>query len=203
MIERLRGAVLEDSGGAIVVEVGGVGFRVRVSAGAASALPPVGGETSLVVRTLVHREDGFVLYGFASADEAEMFDRLRAVSGVGPAVALNLLGLTPGGLREAILGKQVKRLTTAPGVGLRLARRVITELAESLPDDLGAGPEPAAPTPDEVRRRDLVSAFLNLQFSDRRRIEEVVSTVLAENPGADFASHFRAGITRLAARSGS
>ena len=202
MIERLRGAVLEDSGSSIVVEVGGVGFRVRVSREAAAGLPAVGGETSLLIRTLVHREEGFVLYGFRSADEAAMFDRLRGVSGVGPAVALSLLGLTPGGLRAAILGKEVKRLTSVPGVGLRLARRVITELAESLPDDLGGEPAPAPPTAADVRRQELVSAFLNLQFSDRRRIEEVVSAVLQENSDADFASHFRAGISRLAARGG-
>ncbi len=203
MIERLRGAVIERSDGSIVLEVGGVGFRVRVSAGATGALPPVGGEASLVIRTLVHREDGFVLYGFANAREAGMFDRLRGVSGVGPAVALSLLGLTPGGLREAIVQKEVKRLTAVPGVGLRIARRVITELAESLPDDLGGAPTPAASSPDDVRRKELVSAFLNLQFSDRRQIEDVVAAVLSEDPEADFASHFRAAITRLSPRSGS
>ncbi len=203
MIERLRGAVVETSEGSVLLEVGGVGFRLQTSAGAEARLPGPGAEATLVARTLVHRDDGFVLYGFGSSEEADLFDRLRSISGVGPAVALNLLALTPGRLREAIRAKDVKRLQGAPGVGLRIARRVITELAESLPDDLATdapgGPEPEASAAD-LRRQDLVSALMNLQFADRRRIEEVVASVLSESPDETLEAQFRQAIGRVAAR---
>lgn len=206
MIERLRGSVIEKPGGSVLLEVGGLGFRVQISAGAETALPPVGAEAVLFARTVVHRDDGFVLYGFSSAEEGEWFDRLRGVSGVGPAVALNLLALTPARLHEAIREKDVKRLMTAPGVGGRIARRLITELAGSLPEDLAEAPDAgtkAPPPEEERRRRDLVSAFLNLQFQDRRRIEEVVASVLAEDPEAPFEAQFRAALGAMAPRGGS
>lgn len=203
MIERLRGRLLSVGEGRVLLEVHGVGFRLQVSTATVSRLPPPGGESSLVVRTLLHREEAVLLYGFADEEEADLFDRLRAVSGVGPGVALNLLALTGPRLRQGIRERDVKVLQAAPGVGAKLARRLITELAEALPDeDLpapGRRPDPESDRSAPLRAQ-LVTAFQNLQFPDRRRIEEVVGEVVRESPDEEPQQLFKAALKRLSSR---
>ena len=198
MIERLAGRLLEIDEGDVLLDVQGIGFRLHVSAATAARLPVAGASASLVVRMLLHREEAVHLYGFAEGEEAALFDRLRGVSGVGPSVALNLLSLTVPRLRQAIRDKDVKPLRAAPGVGPKLARRLITELAEALPDEESA-PAPAKEVRDPVREQ-LVSAFANLQFTDRRRIEEVVQSVRTEMPDAALQDLFKAALSRLSTR---
>ena len=195
MIERLRGKLLATGEGRILLEVQGIGLRVHVSAAATTSLPRVGEETVLAARMLLHREEAVLLYGFAGEDEAELFDRLRGVSGVGPSVALNLLALGANRLRQGIRGREVKLLQAAPGVGAKLARRLITELSETLPDE----EEKAAAERDrrDPVREQLATAFANLQFSDRRRVEEVLEIVMREMPEAGFQDLFRAALRRL------
>ena len=197
MIERLAGRLLETGDGDVLIDVGGIGFRLQVSSGTASRLPAPGDEVRLTVRMLLHREETVQLFGFGSREEARLFDQLRGVNGVGPSVALNLLSLSVSRLRQAIRDKEVKFLQGAPGVGAKLARRLITELAEALPDDESAAP-PAAPR-DPVHEQ-LVTAFTNLQFTDRRRIEEVVQSVRAEKPDAALQEVFKAALSRLTSR---
>ena len=197
MIERLTGRLLETGDGQVLLEVGGIGFRLQVSTGTASRVGAPGDEVSLTVRMLLHREETVQLYGFGKREEALLFDQLRGVSGVGPSVALNLLSLSVPRLRQAIRDKEVKVLQGAPGVGAKLARRIITELAEALPEEEGA-PAPSAPR-DPVHEQ-LVTAFANLQFSDRRRVEEVVQSVRTEMPDAEMQELFKAALSRLSAR---
>ena len=120
MIERLAGRLLETGEGEVLIDVGGIGFRLQVPSGTASRLPAPGDEVRLTVRMLLHREETVQLYGFGSREEARFFDRLRGVNGVGPSVALNLLSLSVPRLRQAIRDKEVKFLQGAPGVGAKL-----------------------------------------------------------------------------------
>ena len=198
MIERLAGRLLEAREGDVLIDVGGIGFRLQVSTGTASRLPASGEEVRLTVRMLLHREETVQLYGFGSGEEARLFDQLRGVNGVGPSVALNLLSLSVPRLRQAIRDKEVKFLQGAPGVGAKLARRLITELAEALPDDESDAPPPA---PRDPVHEQLVTAFANLQFTDRRRVEEVVQSVRAEKPDAELQELFKAALSRLSSRS--
>ncbi len=197
MIERLAGRLLDTGDGDVLIDVGGIGFRLQVSSGTASRLPAPGEEVRLTVRMLLHREETVQLYGFGSREEALLFDQLRGVNGVGPSVALNLLSLSVPRLRQAIRDKEVKFLQGAPGVGAKLARRLITELAEALPDDESDAPPPA---PRDPVHEQLVTAFANLQFTDRRRIEEVVQSVRAEQPDAELQELFKAALHRLSSR---
>ena len=197
MIERLAGRLLETGDGDVLIDVSGIGFRLQVSSGTASRLPAPGDEVRLTVRMLLHREETVQLFGFGSREEARLFDQLRGVNGVGPSVALNLLSLSVSRLRQAIRDKEVKFLQGAPGVGAKLARRLITELAEALPDDESAAPPAAARDPVHEQ---LVAAFTNLQFTDRRRIEEVVQSVRAEKPDAALQEVFKAALSRLTSR---
>ena len=201
MIERLTGTLLEIDEGRVLLDVHGIGFRLQVSTATAARLPPAENGVSLRVRMLLHREEAVQLFGFAGEEEAAFFDRLRGVNGVGPSVALNLLGLSVLRLRQAIREKDVKLLQAAPGVGAKLARRLITELAEALPADEDVK-APAAEASDPVREQ-LVIAFANLQFTDRRRIEEVVKAVRTEMPDAGLQDLFKAALSRLSSRSSS
>ena len=199
MIARLRGSLVRAGEGEVILDVYGVGFRVRVPGGAATRLPGRGEEASLITRLLPHRDKALELYGFADPQEAELFDRLRAVSGVGPAVALKLLSLSVPRIHRAIREKDRKPLQAAPGVGAKLARRIIIELAEALPEEEAPPPVPRPEPPDPVRDQ-LLGAFANLQFSDRRRVEEVVREVLNEHRGAPLQDLFKTALSRISPR---
>ncbi len=196
MIESLAGTLRLVDGDRVTLETGGVGFSVRVSAATLASLPPSGAPVTLRIRMLMPRDEAILLFGFATPEEADLFDRIRAVSGVGPAVALKLLSLSVAHLRKAIRSRDVKALCAAPGVGNRLARRLITELADALPDPEAAEAGGAV----DAERQQLISAFVGLQFTDRRRIESLVDDLMAEMPDADLASRLRVGLGKLTGR---
>ena len=143
MIASLRGTLLEKTPGACVVEAGGVGYLVQVSSHTAAGLPAAGQPVFLRTRQIV-REDAVQLFGFAEAEELELFDLMIAVSGVGPRLALAVLsGLRPQALRRAIREEQVGLLTSVPGIGKKTAERLVVELR----DKLEALPLPGAASP--------------------------------------------------------
>jgi Holliday junction DNA helicase RuvA len=129
------------AGGALIVDVNGVGYLVNA---APSVLRLGDGEVTIEIFTVV-REDALQLYGFATGAERELFELLLGVNGVGPKVALAILsGSTPADLRRAIARDDVKRFQAIPGVGLKTAQRVVLELKEKLAlseivDDVPAG----------------------------------------------------------------
>jgi Holliday junction DNA helicase RuvA len=141
MIARLRGRISGRVGSALIVDVNGVGYLVN----ATPSVHRLGdGEVTIEVHTVV-REDALQLYGFATADERELFELLLSVSGVGPKVALAILsGSTPAELRRAIARDDVKRFQAIPGIGLKTAQRVVLELKAAVADSTAAGQDLAA-----------------------------------------------------------
>jgi Holliday junction DNA helicase RuvA len=141
MIARLRGRIAGRAGAGLIVDVNGVGYLVH----ATPSVQRLGdGEITVEIHTVV-REDALQLYGFATAEERELFELLLGVSGVGPKVALAILsGSTPAELRRAIVRDDVKRFQAIPGIGLKTAQRVVLELKAAVSDapvaseDLGA-----------------------------------------------------------------
>jgi holliday junction DNA helicase RuvA len=129
VIARLRGRVSGRAGTGLIVDVNGVGYLVN----ATPSVHRLGdGDVTIEVHTVV-REDALQLYGFATADERELFEMLLSVSGVGPKVALAIVsGSTPAELRRAIARDDVKRFQAIPGIGLKTAQRVVLELKEKL-----------------------------------------------------------------------
>ena len=129
MIARLRGRVAGRAGPGLILDGNGVGYLVH----AAPAVQRLGGgEITIEIHTIV-REDALQLYGFATAEERELFELLLGVSGVGPKVALAIVsGSTPAELRRAIARDDVKRFQAIPGVGLKTAQRVVLDLKEKL-----------------------------------------------------------------------
>ena len=129
MIARLRGHVSGRVGSGLIVDVNGVGYLVHATP---SVLRLGDGEVTVETYTVV-REDALQLYGFATADERELFELLLGVNGVGPKVALAIVsGSSPAELRRAIAREDVKRFQAIPGIGLKTAQRVVLELKEKL-----------------------------------------------------------------------
>ena len=132
MISLLEGKVIEKGGDRAVVSVGGVGYEVLLPAPALGRLPAPGRAARLYTRLQV-RDDDMVLYGFSSVDERTLFDHLVSVSGVGPKVALAILSvLSPEALRRAVSGGDTAALTLVPGVGKKVAGRVILDLKDKI-----------------------------------------------------------------------
>jgi holliday junction DNA helicase RuvA len=150
MIGSVRGTVIERTAtGEVLVEVGGVGYRVNVPAGALPGLHP--GNAAFLFTHLHVREDAMVLYGFPSRDERDTFEALIGTTGVGPKLALAMLSVhSPAGLRRALLEDDIAALTLVPGVGKRTAQRLLVELKSRLEvpeldlSDDGGGPAPRA-----------------------------------------------------------
>ena len=129
MIARLRGRIAGRAGSGLIVDVNGVGYLVH----ATPSVQRLGdGEVTIEVHTVV-REDALQLYGFAAADERELFELLLGVSGVGPKVALAIVSGSPvGELRRAIVREDSARFQAIPGVGKKTAERIVLDLKDKL-----------------------------------------------------------------------
>ncbi|MEX0971904.1 MAG: Holliday junction branch migration protein RuvA [Solirubrobacterales bacterium] len=132
MIAAVRGEVMVRRPDHVVIEAGGVGYRLTVSAETLKAVPATGREAFLQAE-LVAREDSLALFGFASEEERDLFVQLVSVSGVGPKVAIAVLSGGPAReLLRAIAAGDAKRFQAAPGIGKRTAERIIVELREKV-----------------------------------------------------------------------
>ena len=132
MIAALRGNIIQKNPGSLVLDVAGVGYEVLVSLCTWEMLPELNREVQLLVQTIV-REDAITLYGFVDAGEKALFMLLLGVSGIGPRLALTVLGgLGAAELQSAIVGRDLGRLTSVSGVGKKTAERICVELAEKV-----------------------------------------------------------------------
>jgi holliday junction DNA helicase RuvA len=132
MIAFLDGELVDKGLGRVVLDVGGVGYELIVPTSVLAGLPGVGARARVHTRMVV-REDSMTLYGFASTDERELFDLLTGVTGVGPKVALAFLSsLTPAALRRSVVAGDADALTVVPGVGKKVAQRVVLDLRDKL-----------------------------------------------------------------------
>jgi holliday junction DNA helicase RuvA len=131
MIARLRGRAVAWDAEGLILDVGGVGYRLFATP---SAVKKADGQEEVVLETHLHvREDAMQLYGFAEAGERELFEQLLSVSGVGPKVALAIVsGYTPAELRRAIVREDDALFQTIPGIGKKTAQRVVLELKEKI-----------------------------------------------------------------------
>lgn len=132
MIASVKGTVETRRPDHVVVDCGGIGYRLNVSAQTLRSVPAVGGKTQLLTH-LVPRDDALHLYGFASEEERELFLKLTSVAGVGPKMALAVLsGSAASEVTRAIATGDAKRFQVVPGVGRKTAERIIVELREKL-----------------------------------------------------------------------
>jgi Holliday junction DNA helicase RuvA len=153
VIASVRGEVMVRRPDYVVLEAGGVGYRLAVSAETLKAVPSRGKQATLHAH-LVAREDSLSLYGFASEEERDLFLHLTSVSGIGPKVAIAILsGGAPRELLRAIAAGDAKRFQSAPGVGKRTAERLIVELREKVAGELTEGIPAAGDSSGEAEPR--------------------------------------------------
>jgi Holliday junction DNA helicase RuvA len=179
VIARLRGKLLEKQPNRIVLDVGGVGYDVAVPLSTFYGLGEPGADVALRVHTHV-REDALALYGFATALELDLFERLIGISGIGPKVGLAVLsGIEPIELIGAVERGDLARLTAIPGIGKKTSERIVLELKDRLPRAqvaMSAVASEGAYEPSAVRD-DLLSALMNLGYH-RPLAERAVDTAL-------------------------
>ena len=163
MIAHLAGTLLERRAESVVVDVNGVGYLVHLSLQSIATLPAEGGHVQL--RTYTHvREDALQLFGFATADEEQLFQLLIGVSGVGPRLASTILsGMPAAELSRAIVGSELARLTKIGGVGKKTAERLVVELKDKLVK-LGLTGRASSEPSQVARGGALLSALLNLGY---------------------------------------
>jgi len=185
VIARLSGTLIEKHPGQVVIDVGGVGYLVTVPLATSGGMGEPGCRVELHVHTHV-REDALALFGFASRPERDLFIRLLDVGGVGPKTAVALLsGLGASDLIEAILRRDVKRLSSVPGVGRKTAERIVLELVDRVATLLAAPSGSAGSRSDGGGLRDdLVSALVNLGYN-ARAASEAVEHALGAARGTD------------------
>jgi len=180
VIARLRGTLLECDGATALIEAGGVGYEVSVPQSVLVTLPPAGEEAILLTRQ-IFREDGVTLYGFATAFQRRLFDLLLSVKGCGPKVALSLIGAVG---EEAIVNavslEDARALARAPGVGPRLAERVILEIKDKVLEEAAARRFESASRTNRhaVVNDELVDALLGLGY---RRNEAEAAAAIARD----------------------
>ncbi|MFQ5849410.1 MAG: Holliday junction branch migration protein RuvA [Candidatus Binatia bacterium] len=163
MIAKISGTLAHKVPGEVIVDVGGVGYHLFISLGVFYRLPELGGPVSLLVHTYL-REDALQLFGFLDSEEKQVFLMLNGVAGIGPKLAINILsGIPAEELVRALKEEDQLRLVSIPGVGRRLAERMIVELR----DKLAAVPQEAKTDGGDGSSqlmRDAVSALVNLGY---------------------------------------
>jgi Holliday junction DNA helicase RuvA len=193
MIAHLRGTLLEKRPNQVIIEAAGVGYDVVIPVSTYTGLPAVDAEVRLRIHTNV-REDAIQLFGFGSAAEKTLFEKLITVSGIGPKLAVTVLsGLAAPDLIGAIRGADVQRLVRIPGVGKKTAERIVLELRDKLE---GVGIEPVAPQPAAeaapltAAEQDALSALLNLGCQ-RAAAEVAIRKAAAAGGSREFEPLFR------------
>jgi Holliday junction DNA helicase RuvA len=177
VIAHLRGRILEKSPTRVILDVAGVGYDVAVPLSTFYGLGEPGSDVALRVHTHV-REDALALYGFSTALELDLFNRLIGISGIGPKLALAVLsGIEPPDLVGAIERGDVARLTAIPGVGKKTSERIVLELKDRLPRAHVVEAVDGVAAAGSGLRDDLLSALMNLGYH-RPLAEKAVDAAL-------------------------
>jgi Holliday junction DNA helicase RuvA len=203
MIGKLKGIIDSYGEDSVILDVGGVGYQVHCSARTLQALPARGEPVSLAIETHV-REDQIKLFGFLSDVEREWFRLLQTVQGVGTKVALSVLStLKPAELATAIAMRDKAMVARTPGVGPKVAERIVTELKDKAPAYADVDPalvrlsgaldEKRAPAPVA----DAVSALVNLGYGQPQAAAAIAAAARNAGEGADAANLIRLGLREL------
>ena len=203
MIGKLRGVVDSVNQDDLILDVNGVGYLVAASARTLRALPQRGEAAELLIETHV-REDAIKLYGFLTAAERDWFRLLQNVQGVGAKVALGILGaLTPDALSSAIARQDKATMARAPGVGPKLAARLVLELKDKAPGFGAAGPGEAHVAAEQdgglpKSAQDAILALVGLGYAQAQAAAVIAKASGELGDEAQTATLIRAGLKALA-----
>ncbi len=196
MIASLRGKPLLRGVNRVTVDVGGVGYDVAVPLSTISALPE-DGEVFLHIQTVI-RENALELYGFIDQQGKALFEMLLGVTGVGPRLALIILsGISPEGFTQATLTGDFHRFTCIPGIGKKLAERIVLELKDKIAKS-GVGSRSAAtPSSSTALEEDLVSSLINLGYKDSVARETAINALQECAAGASLEQALKISLKAL------
>lgn len=188
MIAFVRGEIAELTEDNVVLDVGGIGYNIKISASVAQRLPGIGAEVKLHTYTLV-REDAFSLYGFLTRDDLDIFKKCITVNGIGPKGGLAILSVMDAdALRYAILSGDAKAIAKAPGIGAKTAERLILDLKDKVSfDDTMIGREISlnqserAGMPENDALKEAVEALVALGYGQTESLKAVKQVPDAEN----------------------
>lgn len=199
MIAHLRGSIFEKHPNQVIVDINGVGYDVQIPISTYTSLGDIGKPVSLTIHTHV-REDAIVLFGFSTAEEKALFERLISIGGIGPKLALAVLsGLPASDLVTAIRRSDVPRLVRIPGVGKKTAERIVLELKDKVIGVDAAGKPVEVPATGPALgalESDVISALQNLGCS-RAAAEEAVRKAKQNGASIDFEPLFRASMALI------
>ena len=205
MIAFVRGTVAAAQGDSVVIDVGGIGYNVRISADTASKLPGIG-EPAKLYTYLSVREDAQWLYGFLSRSALELFKKCITVNGIGPKGALAILSVMDvDSLRYAIMTGDAKAISKAPGIGAKTAERLILDLKDKIQIDdaligreiaeTAAGAGAGNPLADTPQKKEAVEALVALGYGQTESIKAVNSIPDIEN--MDSGAILKAALKRM------
>lgn len=192
MIAQLSGTLAHKMPGEVVVDVGGVGYQIYIPLNVFYSMPEIGAPVRLYIHTHL-REDALQLFGFQEPRDKQIFMLLNGVAGIGPKLAVNILsGISADELAQAIRDGDQLRLVSIPGVGKKLAERMVVELRDKLAALRAPPTESAAPDQRPQLMQDAVSALVNLGYrqteveknvrealhSGKHSLEDVIKDVL-------------------------
>jgi Holliday junction DNA helicase RuvA len=194
VIAHLAGRLLRKTPQEAVIDVGGVGYRVTIPLSTFYRLGAEGEPAALRVHTHL-REDTIALFGFLTAGEHDLFEKLIGVAGVGPKLAVNILsGIESDDLMAALRGGDLPRLTRIPGVGRKTAERLVLELKDRMP--AAAAPQAREPADGGADREDVLSALVHLGYS-RGEAERAVERAAREGGEHRFEDLLRHALRAL------
>jgi Holliday junction DNA helicase RuvA len=198
VIDHVRGSVARLAEDHVVVDVGGVGFRLEAAPAMVAALQV--GEHRELPTSLVVREDSLTLYGFVDLDSREVFELVQTISGIGPRTAQALVAtLTADGLRAAVHRQDVNAVMKVPGIGRKGAQRILLELADRLgpPSRREPGAAPTEPSPASGAREDALAGLVSLGWSHREAESALRAVAEQVEPDAGVATLLKAALAEL------
>jgi len=199
MIAQIRGRLIHKEPGWVVVEANGLGYRVFVSLTTFYEIPDL--EQTVILHTHTHvRDDALHLFGFSTPLEKELFQILIGVTGIGPKLAMNILsGISPKELLHSLDQRDMSRLQSVPGIGRKMAERMVVDLQEKA-RKIGTriALKPAGPRPMDGLAEDVISALLNLGYK-KVQAEKAVDMVFRQDPNLALEKALKESLRILAA----
>ena len=199
MIGSLKGIITEKNVGSLLIDVGGIGYAVLISPRTFDRVPPLGESVQLKIHTHV-REDEITLFGFLEILEKTLFQRMIKVSGIGPKMDLNILsGISSEDFLATVHTEDVDKLTSIPGIGKKMAARILVDLKDKLQDLSNVTRlNPQKSNPFQDMADDVISALVNLGYnktvsektvtqlkiSDNKSLESLIREALQDLAGA-------------------
>lgn len=192
MIAYLKGKMIQKSPDQIIMDIGGVGYHAWIPLSTYLNLGEVHETVELFIYTQL-TDNSLSLYGFSTKREKELFQKLIAISGIGPKIALNILsGIESSDLEKAIKESNITRISMIPGIGKKTAMRIALELQEKLDRK-----EKIIHSPDFQEKENLISALMNMGFK-RKEVEKTVEhTIQVLTPEAGFEKLLRESLKKL------